>query len=154
MDMRKWAACVVCVTLSGPVAIQAQEPAPAKAGSPTPGTPQPEAPNVADRITLSGCVQLADGAPRTPAAAQTSPTDSRFVLMNVKKESRVPTGTGTSPAAAAPAADTYRLEALESQLSAFVGMKVEISGEVKTGAASRPPVLLVEFVQKVAAKCP
>ena len=64
----------------------------------------------------------------------------------------MPPDTGTSAAAAAAAATTYRLEALESQLSPFVNARVEISGEVKA-SADAPPVLLVEFVRKLAAKC-
>jgi len=53
------------------------------------------------------------------------------------------------------------LEAIESQLSAFVGAKVEISGQVKRRTGSAPgeghgnaPTLQVEFVQKIAAACP
>ena len=31
---------------------------PVKGGNPTPGTAQPDPPNVSDRITVSGCLQL------------------------------------------------------------------------------------------------
>ena len=63
----------------------------------------------------------------------------------------MPPDTGTSAAAAAAQASSYRLEALESQLSPFVNTRVELSGEVK--GTPDAPVLLVEFVRKIAAKC-
>jgi hypothetical protein len=105
-----------------------------KTGNPTPGTPQPNPPNVADRITVSGCLQLAAGAGAAPPSAATTPASDRYVLQDTRKDG------------------TYRLEALESQLSPFAGARVELSGEVKTPAQT-PPVLLVEFVRKTAAKC-
>jgi hypothetical protein len=165
----KRAACVAGLTLTAlSFAVQAQQPpaAPAapqrpaqpppptfKTGNPTPGTPQPDPPNLADRITVSGCLQLAAGAGPAPASAATTPASNRFVLKDAKKDGRVPPATGTSAAAAAAAAATYRLEALESQLSPFVDARVELSGEVKA-STDTPPVLLVEFVRKIAAKCP
>ena len=42
---------------------------------------------------------------------------------------------------------------LDSQFSPFVGAKVEVTGEIKGAAAGNPPTLLVEFVQRLAAKC-
>jgi hypothetical protein len=125
----------------------------AKTGNPTPGTPQPAPPTVADRIALTGCLSLAPGAGAAPASAVTSPASNRYVLSGARKDGVVPPGTGTSSVASAAAAPAYRLEALESQLSPFVNTRVEVSGEVK-GAADGPPVLLVEFVRKLAAKCP
>jgi hypothetical protein len=132
---------------------------PAK-GNPTPGTTQPEPPNLADRITLTGCVQLAPG--RSAAAVDSNtPSDSRFALTNAVRQKTVPPGTGGSAVAEGSENRTYRLEAIESQLSAFVGTKVEISGQVKRRTGSAPgeghgnaPTLQVEFVQKIAAACP
>jgi hypothetical protein len=157
--MRTWTAWVLAGTLLVSAAgVRAQQPPPSpqpspppppKAGNPTPGTAQPDPPNLADRVTLTGCVQLAPGAP----PAQAAPTDARYVLAHARKETRVPPDTGASASAAAAAAGTYRLEALESQLSPFLGTQAEISGEVRT-APGAPPALLVEFVQKVDAKCP
>jgi hypothetical protein len=150
------ALCATIVLATLLVRLDAQQPPGGpRNGTPTVGTPQPDPPNPADRITLTGCVRLAAAIGPAPTAAQT-PADSRFVLINVKKESRVPAGTGTSAAAASPAADSYRLEALDSQLSPFIGAHVEISGEVRalnTAAGAAPPVLLVEFVQKIATAC-
>jgi len=127
----------------------APPPAPPKSGNPTPGTAQPDPPNLADRVTLTGCVQLAPGAPAAPP----TPTDTRYVLARARRETRVPPDTGTSASAGAAASGTYRLEALESQLSPFAGTQAEVSGEVRAVAGAQP-VLLVDFVQKVAATCP
>src|SRR5436190_23359621 len=77
-----------------------------RTGNPTPGTPQPDPPIVADRITVSGCLKLAAGA---AAASHTTPASNRFVLEDAKKDGRVPPDTGTSSAAAAASASTYRL---------------------------------------------
>jgi len=166
--MSKLVACLACLTLtalSGTAHAQTQTPAPAapqrpalppppasKTGNPTPGTPQPDPPVLADRITVSGCLTHAPGAGAAPASALTTPASNRFLLSGAKKDGVVPPETGTSSVAAAAAASTYRLEALESQLSPFVNARIEVSGEVK-GSAESPPVLLVEFVRKVAAKC-
>src|SRR6187549_2768687 len=164
--MLKSAACVTCLTLALSPAAGAQQPAqpapagpqrpglppPApKTGNPTPGTPQPDPPVVADRIAVTGCLQMAPGAGPAPATATTVPADNRFVLTGVKKDALLPPDTGTSSAATAASATTYRLEALESQLSPFVNARVELSGGIK-GTADRP-VVLVEFVRKLAAKC-
>ena len=159
----KRAACVVCVSLMT-LTVQAQQPAPAaprpsqpppptqKSGNPTPGTPQPDPPIVADRIAVSGCLQLVPGAGAAPASAATEPASNRFVLNDVKKDGKVSPETGTSAAAAAPAAASYRLEALESQLTPFLDTRVELSGGVKP-PVNGSPVLLVEFVRKIAPKC-
>ncbi|MGH9147947.1 MAG: hypothetical protein ACRD1Q_14645 [Vicinamibacterales bacterium] len=133
-----------------------------RTGSPTPGTPQPEPPNLADRVTLMGCVQTAarsqpSGSGQTDPSA---PSDSRYQLTNAERQNNVPAGTGGSPLTAKASSRTYRLEAIDAQLSPFVGTKVEISGEIKL--ASQPasgetrandPTLVVEFVQKIAATC-
>ena len=135
-----------------------------RTGSPTPGTPQPDPPNLADRVTLTGCVQLVaqDGkGQQTAATDPNAPSDSRFVLTNAERQNVVPPGTGGSPLAAKTSSPTYRLDAIEAQLSPFVGTKVEISGEIKTSSPRPPgekrgnePTLQVEFVQKIAATCP
>ena len=159
----KRAACLVCVGLMTLTA-QAQQPSPAaprpnqppppaqKSGNPTPGTPQPEPPIVADRIAVTGCLQLVSGAGAAPPSAVTEPASNRFVLNDVKKDANVSPDTGTSAAAAASSATSYRLEALESQLTPFLNTRVELSGGVKP-PVNGAPVLLVEFVRKIAAKC-
>jgi hypothetical protein len=105
---------------------------PVSGGNPTPGTPQPEPPNVADRITVTGCVQLAKDAPK-PADGNMV-IDTRYVLTTAESPAKV----------------QYKLSAIESQLSPFAGAKVEISGEPKTPGSN---ILQVEFVQKLAARC-
>jgi hypothetical protein len=131
---------------------------PAK-GNPTPGTPQPDPPNPADRITLIGCVQAAPS--RAGAADPNTPSSARFVLTSAEREKTVPAGTGGSDLTVKASGRTYRLEGIESQLSPFLGAKVQVSGEVKPAAPgsagerdANAPALLVEFVQKIAPSCP
>jgi hypothetical protein len=156
---RTWFGCVAALvaalTIGGAAQIGGK---PAK-GNPTPGTPQPEPPNPADRITLTGCVEVVPGRTASVADANT-PSDARFMLANAERQKNIPSGTGGSDLAVKTSGRTYRLEAIESQLSAFVGTKVEISGEVKPRPASSPgdaggnvPTVQVEFVQKIAASC-
>jgi hypothetical protein len=127
---------------------------PVSGGNPTPGTPQPEPPNLSDRITLTGCLQPA---PRRAASPGTSdantPSDTRFVLSTAQRVDRVPPGTGGSARATSSSSRSYRLEGLDSQFSPFVNARVEISGEVKPFSTDTPPTVLVEFVQRTAATC-
>jgi len=102
---------------------------PVSGGNPTPGTPQPEPPNAAERITVTGCVQLAKDAPKT--ADGNTVMETRYVLTTAESPVKV----------------QYKLSAIESQLSPFAGAKVEISGEPKTAGSN---ILQVEFVQKLA----
>src|SRR5947208_1383693 len=133
-------AAVAAIMVAGAMGVSAQQepaqperaplvPPGTKTGNPTPGTPQPDPPNLANRITLVGCVQLTD-----PKAAVKSdpntPSDARFVLARAERKTIVPPGTGTSSAVASVASDSYRLRAIDSQLSPFVGARVEISGEM------------------------
>jgi hypothetical protein len=150
------AALVVTLTISAAAQIGGK---PAK-GNPTPGTQQPETPNPADRITLTGCIQVVPGRNASVADANT-PSDARFLLANAEGQKNIVSGTGGSDLAANTSSRTYRLKAIESQLSPFVGTKVEISGEVQPRPAGSPgdaganvPTLQVEFVQKIAAACP
>jgi len=153
---------LVVVVAAWTIGLSAQQPPSSKTGNPTPGTPQPDPPNLADRITVSGCVQAAPqtgGRPTAPIDANT-PSDARFVLVQAARSGVVPPDTGTSAAAAAAASSSYRLHALDSQLSPFVGTKVEISGEISQstsasgGKNGTTPVLQVEFVQKLSPMCP
>ena len=130
-------------------------------GNPTPGTPQPDPPNLADRITLTGCVRWAapSGRGSVPARELNMPSTSTFILTDAVRETRVPAGTGTSDAAKKSASRTYRLLALNSALVPFVGGRVEISGEVENsparGDSPQAPLLTVGFVQRLAkTPCP
>jgi hypothetical protein len=154
-----WVGTLVALLVAGTLAIAAQQPPGSKTGNPTPGFAQPESPNLADRVTLTGCVQASAsrGGRAAPAKTSNDPSDSRFVLTKAERKKVVPPGTGTS--AGASASPTYRLRGIDSQLSPFVGNRVEISGEIlpstsKTeGAAGSEPILQVEFVQKLASTC-
>jgi hypothetical protein len=106
---------------------------PISGGNPTPGTPQPQPPNVGDRITVTGCVELAKGASAGKVDGN-EVIDSRYVLTTVSTPSKV----------------QYKLAGIEGQLSPFVGAKVEISGEPKAPASN---ILQVEFVQRLASHC-
>jgi hypothetical protein len=125
-----------------------------RTGNPTPGTSQPDPPNLADRITLTGCVRWAapDGRGSVPAQELNTLSSSTFVLANAARVARVPAGTGTSDSAKKPTSQTYRLSALNSALVPFAGARVEISGEIddrssRDGAAA--PMLNVGFVQRL-----
>jgi hypothetical protein len=126
-------------------------------GNPTPGTTQPEPPNLGDRITLSGCLQRAQKGASDVAADANTPSDARFTLSGAARVDKVPAGTGESELAKKASGGTYRLEGLDSIFSPFVGTKVEISGEVKARAAAEAggttPTLIAEFVRRVAARC-
>ena len=129
-------------------------------GNPTPGTVQPEPPNLADRVTFVGCVRAAPTVPGETTDANT-PSRSHFVLDKAERQNVVPPGTGGSPLAQGTAGTTLRLEAIDSQLSPFAGSKVEISGEIVKPEPARSsdkstadrPTLRVEFVRRLAAGC-
>lgn len=124
-------------------------------GNPTPGTPQPDPPNLSDRITLTGCVRWAapDGRGSVPAQELNALSSSTFILTNAARVMRVPPGTGTSDAAKKSASQAYRLSALNSALVPFAGARVEISGEIDDrpppDGAPPPPILKVGFVQRL-----
>ena len=127
---------------------------PVTGGNPTPGTAQPDPPNLSDRITLSGCLQPAAKPSATDVRDANTPSDDRFVLSAARRVDRVPPGTGGSALARSVSSSTFRLEGIDSQFSPFVNTEVEISGEVKVPSApGAVPVLLVEFVQKLAPRC-
>ena len=95
--------CLVALTIG--MAAQAPPPSPgSKTGNPTPGTPQPDPPNLANRITLTGCVQRTaeNGAEKAGGSTDpNTPSDARFVLTKAERKNTVPAGTGASPVAAA-----------------------------------------------------
>jgi hypothetical protein len=127
-------------------------------GNPTPGTQQPDTPNLADRVTLTGCLRLASrNGSGSSAVDGNTVVNFRFELTDAERQNNLPADTGGSPAAAAVAGRAYRLAAIESQLSPFVGTKVEISGEILSRPDQSPqaaaPTLQVEFVQKLSASC-
>ena len=151
----RWVGVVVLLVTAATFAVAAQVGGKPATGNPTPGTEQPAPPNLADRVTLSGCLRPAPkAAPTGEAADANTPSDARFVLANADRVDRVPPGTGGSPLTAKTSGRTYRLSGIDSQFSPFVDTKVEISGEIKSSPADgAAPTLIVEFVQKLAATC-
>ena len=143
--------CIVLIATALAAAASAQRSGSVK-GNPTPGTPQPDPPNLSDRITVVGCLRAAaqDGKGSVPPADLNTASDSTFVVAAAKRETRVPPGTGTSEVARNASSSTYRLAAVNSALMPFVGSTVEVSGEVD---ASSPPILRVGFIQRVAKTC-
>ncbi len=133
---------------------------PVSGGNPTPGTAQPDPPNLSDRITVTGCLQPA---PKSAASNETpdsnAPSHARFVLSSAKRVDRLPSGTGGSTLAVNTTSASYRLEGIDSQFSPFVNARVEVSGEVKPATADNAasgngsPILLVEFIQKTGSSC-
>jgi hypothetical protein len=155
MPMRSYQGCVIlAVSVLTTLGLSAQGTG-RFTGNPTPGTPQPDPPNLADRITLTGCVRSAmpDGRGSVTAQELNTLSTSTFVLTNAARVMRVPLGTGTSDSAKKSASQTYRLSALNSALVPFVGARVEISGEIDdrpaSGEPTQAPILNVGFVQRL-----
>jgi hypothetical protein len=155
MPMRSYQGCVIlAVSVLTTLGLSAQGTG-RFTGNPTPGTPQPDPPNLADRITLTGCVRSAmpDGRGSVTAQELDTLSTSTFVLTNAARVMRVPPGTGTSDSAKKTASQTYRLSALNSALVPFVGARVEISGEIDdrpaSGGPAQAPILNVGFVQRL-----
>jgi len=120
------ALALVCLLTAGAAAQIGGKPI--RGGNPTPGTPQPDPPSLKDRITVTGCIDVASKDVKPSAGVDGNAVyDSRYVLTSVERPAKV----------------TYRLAAIESQLSPFVGAKVEVSGEKKG------EILQVAFVQKL-----
>ena len=157
---KKWCGVLACVLCAIAIGVAAQSPGSKRfsGGNPTPGTPQPDPPDLADRIALTGCLQSAQRPDSTaPAVNAGEPSSSKFVLVSAERLERIPQDTGTSNRAKSTTSRTYKLKGIDSQLSPFAGSKVEISGEVTPSSGDKPgadPELLVEFVQRIATKCP
>lgn len=153
MRSRLAAAAVIALIALSSIASAQGGGKPVSGGNPTPGTVQPDPPNLADRVTLTGCLQpVTRRADALASADANTPSNSRFQLTSAERVDRLPAGTGGSPLTIGGSSKTYRLEGIDSQFSPFVGAKVEISGEIKPASAN-PPTLLVAFVQRLAAKC-
>ena len=155
MTKRSWHGCVIlAVSVMTTLGLSAQGTG-RLTGNPTPGTPQPDPPNLADRITLTGCVRWAapDGRGSVTSQDLNTTSSSTFVLTNATRVMRVPPGTGTSDSAKKPASPTYRLSALNSALVPFVGGRVEVSGEIDdrppAAGPAQIPILNVGFVQRL-----
>jgi hypothetical protein len=98
----------------------------------------------------------------TAGATGTAGTAGSFILANAARPKDAPAASTTS-AAVAP---TYRLDAVDSQLSPHVGHRVAITGTVEsamagatapsastTASAANAPRLKVESLKMIAASC-
>jgi hypothetical protein len=150
-----WATTLMAFMISGSLVAVAQVGGkPISGGNPTPGTAQPDPPNLADRITLTGCLQPAPEGNAGARVDANTPMDTRYVLTGAQRVNRLPPDTGGSDLATKTSSGTFRLEGIESQFSPFLNTKVEISGEVKlSSGSSAPPTLVVEFVQRLEPRC-
>jgi hypothetical protein len=110
-------------------------------------------------VTISGCIQNAPTASATPggAAPAAGGAAAKFVLANAKAA----TGAGAvGTAGSAVTATRYQLEGEEKTISPHVNHQVEITGTVQpagagaaAGAAAAGPMLKVESLKMIAAKC-
>ena len=116
----------------------------------------------AKSVTVTGCVQRAEeGA--TGTTGTTGATVTKFILKSASLKTDQPAGTtGTMAPPATAVASEYKLDTDESKLSAHVGHKVEITGEIEKPSMSEPkppasaanaPTLKVDTVKMVAATC-
>jgi hypothetical protein len=128
---------LVAIALTATATVAAQQP-------PAPAS----APNSSDKVVVTGCIQRGIQSPvgTTGAAGAAAADASKFIL------------TKASPASDATATPkTYRLDADDSQLTAHVGHKVEVTGSIDAkpapGDAAAPSKLKVASVKMVAASC-
>jgi hypothetical protein len=137
---------LVAIALAATATVAAQQPPPASAQQP----PAPaSAPNSSDKVVVTGCIQRGIQSPvGTTGAAGAAADASKFIL------------TKASPASDATATPkTYRLDAEDSQLTAHVNHKVEITGTLDAAAkpvagdAAAPAKLKVASVKMIAASC-
>jgi hypothetical protein len=133
---------LVAIALAATATVAAQQPPPAQ-------QPPASAPSSSDKIVVTGCIQRGIQSPvGTTGAAGAAADASKFIL------------TKASPASDATATPkTYRLDAEDSQLTAHVNHKVEITGTLDAAAkpaagdAATPAKLKVASVKMVAASC-
>lgn len=118
-----------------------------------PGQPPRAAKPEAGKVTISGCIENAPPA-ADAAAAPAAANASKFELANAKVTSGGPVGTSGSTATTT----RYRLDGEEKTISPHLNHQVEITGTVSSSATpaaggSAAPMLKVESVKMVAAKC-
>lgn len=147
-------AIFVASSLAAGVAAQGQQPA-TQGQQPAARGQQPTTAQAA-KVTISGCIQTAPPAAPEAGAVPSTTAASKFDLASAKVVSDAPVGTtGT-----AATATRYRLEGEEKTISPHLNHQVEITGTVSpaaaTGAAgaTAAPMLKVESLKMVAAKCP
>jgi hypothetical protein len=133
---------------------QSQQPTPPRepADQSTPRAPQPATSPLA-KVTISGCVQNAPPAAPAAGAVPAAPRASKFDLANAKTVT--PAAVGTTGTAAT--VTRYQLEGDEKMITPHLNHQVEVTGVVTPASATgatAAPMLKVESVKMVAAKCP
>jgi hypothetical protein len=139
--------------------------------APQPGAQQPTAPREqpapkpttqtaqANKMTISGCIENAPAAAAAAggaAAGGAASAQAKFILANAKPAGAAGAAVGT----AGTTATRYQLEGDEKTISPHLNHQVEITGTVQpaaggaaAGGAAAAPMLKVESVKMVAAKC-
>ena len=131
---------LVAIALTATATLAAQQP-------PAPASAAPPA-NSSDKVVVTGCIQRGIQSPvGTSGAPGAAAADAAKFLLT--KASPVSDATATPK--------TFRLDAEDSQLTAHVGHKVEITGTLDAkpaaGDAAAPAKLKVTSVKMVAASC-
>jgi hypothetical protein len=136
---------LVAIALTATATLAAQQPPPPASAQQPP--PPASAPSSSDKVVVTGCIQRGIQSPvGTSGTAPAAADASKFILT---KASPVSDATATPK--------TFRLDAEDSQLTAHVGHKVEITGTLDAkpapGDAAAPAKLKVASVKMVAASC-
>ena len=171
MHKTLWTGTFAAIPIALIVGLAAQQP-------PSSSASQPSSERAANKVTISGCIQRSEQAPTGTTGAPSSMSESKFILTNAmpsSSSSTSSTGTSGMPSSSTSTASSYRLDADESKLSAHVGHKVEITGQVESasmsgspssgatgagatgatsGSSSTSPKLKVDSVKMIAATCP
>lgn len=134
---------------------QGEQPRPAPPSTQGERPTAPAGAQAASKVTISGCIQNAPAASATPGGAAPSASAAKWVLANAKAAAGGAVGTAGSATAT-----RYQLEGEEKTISPHVNHQVEITGTVQpagagaaAGAAAAGPMLKVETLKMIAAKC-
>ena len=137
---------------------QGEQPRPAPPSTQGERPTAPAGAQAASKVTISGCIQNAPTASATPGGAAPSPSApaAKWVLANAKAAA----GASAVGTAGSATATRYQLEGEEKTISPHVNHQVEITGTVQpagagaaAGAAAAGPMLKVESLKMIAAKC-
>jgi len=131
MSKRIWSGTVVAFACAVTVGLGAQAPVPSG-----PSAQNPTSPAAADRMTFTGCIEAGAARPvGTTGSAGATGSDAKFMLTNAMSN-KPAAGSAEGASSSSLAARTFRLDGRESDLTARVGQKVEITGTVDNGHAT------------------
>jgi hypothetical protein len=135
---------------------QGEQPRPAPPSTQGERPTAPAGAQAASKVTITGCIQNAPTASATPGGAAPSGPAAKWVLANAKAAA----GGSAVGTAGSATATRYQLEGEEKTISPHVNHQVEITGTVQpagagaaAGAAAAGPMLKVESLKMIAAKC-